>query len=135
MAEFRKSSGRFVFRNSNPKGSLTSGDCVIRAISIGMGLSWEETLMELVKVGLDIKDVPNATKTYKEYFKRKGILMEKQLRKPDRKKYTLNEFAEKKNSGTFICNLANHLTVVVDGKIYDTWNNGRKTVGNYWEIK
>jgi len=34
----------------------------------------------------------------------------------------------------YIVSLANHLSVVVNGYVYDTWNCTHKSVGNYWVI-
>ena len=28
--------------------------------------------------------------------------------------------------------IANHLTTAIDGTLYDKWNCGSKSVGNYW---
>ena len=134
-ASYRESKGRFIFHNENPKGSLRASDCVIRAIAKATGKTWEETYHGLCLVGLSIKDTPSATPTYKQYLKQVGYQMEKQPRKSDNTKYTAEQFAEKYNKGTYIISLANHLSMIQDGKIYDTWNCSHKCVGNYWEVR
>jgi len=50
----------------------------------------------------------------------------------DNTRYTVAEFADTHNHGTFVISVANHLTCIVDGTLYDTWNCGHKSVGNYW---
>lgn len=132
---YRESKEQFIFHNENPKGSLGASDCVIRAIAKATGKTWDETYHELCLVGLNIKDTPDATPTYKKYLKQEGYQMEKQPRKSDNTKYTAEQFAKKYNKGTYIISLANHLSMVQDGKIYDTWNCSHKCVGNYWEVR
>lgn len=134
-ADYRKSKGSFVFHNENPKGSLRAADCVIRAIAKATKQDWETVFTDLAKIALEIKDVPNSKPVYKQYLTEQGYPMQKQPKKSDNTKYTVEEFAKKYNQGTYIISLSNHLTVIIDGKIYDTWNCSSKSVGNYWEVK
>ena len=134
MADYRKSKGSFIFHNENPKKLVSSADCVIRAIALATGKTWENTLEGLVEISLKVKDVPNAKRVYNKYLEQLGYPMQKQPRKTNNKKYTAEEFAKKFDEGTYVISLANHLSVVVDGKIYDTWNCSDRSVGNYWEV-
>lgn len=135
MRECRKSKGCFVFHNENPKGSVTAQDCVIRSIAKATQKTWEETYHGLSLVGISLKDVLNAKPVYKKYMEQQGYPMQKQPRKSDNAKYTVEEFAQKFSEGTYVISMANHLSVVIDGKIYDTWNCSDKSVGNYWKIR
>ncbi len=130
----RESQGRFIYENLNPRKLKRTSDCVIRAIAKGTNLDWETVYQGLTLLGLKIKDVPNSTRVYRKYLEQQGYAKERQPRKPDNTKYTLNEFAESNPKGRFVVSLANHLTVVIDGLVYDTWNCLHKTVGNYWEV-
>lgn len=134
---YRQSNATFTYHNQNPKNRKTAGDCVIRAISYAMSKTWEETYKELCDLGFELKRMPNDVHTYTEYFKRKAIIKYPQPRKYDNTKYTLREFIQdaRGKKGVIVVNLANHLTVIKDGMIYDTWDCGRYTVGNYWVIK
>lgn len=134
-AEYRISKGCFQFHNENPKGSVRACDCVVRAISKALGKKWEDTVLDLTMVGIKLGDVLNAKATYKKYLEGLGYKMKSQPRKPDRTKYTITEFAQENPRGTFIIGVANHLTVVVDGVLYDTWDCSGKSVGNYWIVK
>lgn len=134
-ADYRKSKGCFVFHNENPKGSLRAADCVIRAIAKATKQDWETVFMDLVKIALEIKDVPTSKLVYKQYLAEQGYPMQKQPKKTDNTKYTAAEFAKKFKQGTYIISLANHLSVIVNGKIYDTWDCSKCCVGNYWEVK
>lgn len=131
----RQSKGNYEFYNANPKNRLNASDCVYRAISLALDITWEEALKELVEIALKLKYSPNSDKVIEVYLKEKGYVKEKQPRKVDNKKYTTYEFAQEENIGTYIIRQAHHLTVVKDGLIYDTWDCQRKSVGNYWKIK
>ena len=135
MAEnFRTSKGCYVFHNANPAGKLNAGDCVIRAISTATNADWDKVFLGLCAVGLELKDVASSKPVYTKYLQNIGYPMQKQPRKRNNTKYTAEEFAREFNRGTYVISLANHLSVVVNGKIYDTWNCSDKCVGNYWVI-
>ena len=134
-ASYRQSKGKFKFHNMNPKNSLSSPDCVIRAISNATEKTWDEMYIGLCEVGLKLKDVPNSSKVYEKYMKNLGYDKQKQPRKEDGKKYTVNEFCELHPKGNYVCKIAKHVTVVKDGFFEDTWDCGSKTVGNFWKIK
>mgnify|MGYP000951231342 CR=1 FL=1 len=75
MINYRTSSGCFIFHNENPKGRVSSGDCVIRAIAKTTGKSWEDVLTDLFEVGLKIKDVPNSKRVFQKYLEQQGYQM------------------------------------------------------------
>ncbi len=133
--KMRKSKGRFIYENLNPKNLKSAADCVVRAIAKGIDSDWETVYQSLSLLGLKMKDMPNSDRVYRKYLEQRGYAKERQPRKSNNTKYTLEEFVEKNSKGRFIVSLANHLTVVIDGKVYDTWNCLHKTVGNYWEVK
>ena len=141
IPEWRKDNGRFIFHNENPKGLLSAGDCVIRALAFGLSvgldkiITWDEVYEGLYEIGFELKDVPNSDRVYREFMKRLGFEKRKQPRRMDGSKYTAEEFSEAYYEGTYIISLANHLSVVYDGRIYDTWNCSHKSVGNFWKVE
>ena len=131
-ATYRQDKGRFRFYNENPKSLVSAGDCVVRAIAKATGISWDEVYQNLCLIGLRVKDMPSSKRVYRQYLNNISK-MEKQPWNGNRK-YTLTEFAEEFNRGAYVVSIANHLTVVIDGFIYDTWDCSQYTVGNYWKI-
>lgn len=125
----------FCFENLNPKNRIT-GDCAVRALTKALGVEYEKALGMLVgmslKSGYSVADKKNIEKV----LDAKGITKQKQPRHKDNTKFTGKEFCEKFNKGTYICSIGgHHVTVVVDGKIYDIWDCSDKTIGNYWKTK
>ena len=134
MKEARKSKGLFMFYNHNPKGSLSACDCVIRAIGKALNQSWETTYKELSEIGLELFDVTGSDKVYELYLKRKGFEKCKRPVKKTNKRYTFGEFANLHKKGTFILRTSGHLTVLIDGYLYDTWDSSTCTLGNYFSL-
>ena len=132
-ADYRKSKGSFIFHNENPKNSLSAADCVVRAIAKGTNQTWDQVFKSLFEIAFKLKDSPNTKKTYGKYLKDIGYIMQKQPKNPDNTKLTVQEFINQNPEGTYICGTPGHLTVVVDGHLYDTWNCLDDVVGNYWE--
>lgn len=131
----RESRGRYKFHNENPKNLLRASDCVVRALAFTLDKKWDNVLRDLTEIALELKNTPTSDQVFEEYLKRQGYPKERQLRKEDGTKYTVDEFAEYKDEGTFIVRVAGHLTSIKDGYVYDTWDCRHKTTGNYWKIK
>ena len=125
----------FIKYNNNPKQKRTN-DCVIRALSLGLNKSWEDVYKDLTNLGIKKGLMPNDRNNWKQYLKDFGYKMEKMPKKLNGKRYTVEEFINELayNKQTYIIKIANHLTVVKDKKLYDTWNCKNKCVGNYWII-
>lgn len=131
----------FHFYNANPKNRFTT-DCVVRALSTGLQLPYNQVVMELAemqcKTGYNARDV----KTIDLYLKSKGWVKCKQPRKYDNTKYTGREFCNHIQQYTMdyperlIANIGgHHIVAIVDGRVWDTWNSTDGCIGNYWMDK
>ena len=131
---YRQDNEHFKFTNVNPKNLLSSADCVVRAISIATKKPWDKVYIGLCNIGLEMNDMPNADKVYERYLEDNGWKMLKQPRKSDNTKYRAYEIAEmSRGSGVVvIIRVANHISVIYNGYIRDTWDCGDKTIGNFW---
>jgi hypothetical protein len=47
----------------------------------------------------------------------------------------VGEFAKQHPKGTYLISVRNHLTAVVDGVVYDTWNCSFKAINKVWKVK
>lgn len=124
----------FIKENLNPTGK-SSTDCVVRAIMKATGQTWAKTYQDLCEVGLKEFDMPNSKKVWSKYLEQQGYVKQKMPRFPNNTRYTLEEFAKEYKKGTYIIKLAHHVTTVIDGHIYDSWDCSHKSVGNYWSKK
>lgn len=120
----------YVHFNNNPLGKNT-GDCVIRALSVITGLSWDGTYDELSEVVHDIGELPADNTTWSEYLKRLGYVKEVI---PDTCPmcYTVRDFCREHPKGVYVLATGSHVVAVVDGNYIDSWDSGLETPIFYW---
>lgn len=126
---------RFEKVNVNPKGRKT-GDCSTRAIAGTLNISWEEALqLQFEESMKSCYGITNKEVTEK-VLARFGYIKMKQPRKPNGKKYTVNEIdqllTEKQMQEGVLISIANHDTCIKNGVVQDLWDCRYKTVLNYW---
>lgn len=121
----------YVKRNVNPKGKSTS-DCVVRAIAIATGKSWEEVYNVLCETGRRMCMMPNSKGVYADYLESIGWLKNKMPRHASGTRFKVSELADTYRRATMIVEVCGHLTVISDCMLTDTWNCGKKCVYNYY---
>ena len=119
----------FKSYNANYKNQHT-GDCVKRALSIMYGIDYQEVASNLNKIKREMKaEIPNCKPVFSRFIKNAGLISE------GRVSYfgfesapTVSEFADQFNSGRYLLlcgkkvNSNEHLTAIIDGDIWDTWD-------------
>lgn len=121
----------FEKKNVNPKGRK-AGDCVIRALSTSSGMRWQSVYEQLGELGLRLCRMPNEKQTYEKWLNIMQYTKHKQPRREDGTKYTVQELIDELWVRDAVITVANHMTVVEDGVLIDTWDCSQKTVCNYW---
>lgn len=122
----------FLMCNPNPKNARV-GDCVIRALSIATGKTWEDTYTDLAVYGFMLCDMPSSNAVWGAYLKDSGY--ERNIVTdtcPDC--YTVKDFCRDNPSGTFILGTGTHVVAVIDGNYCDTWDSGDEVPIYYWRI-
>lgn|GEM_PF-1062317 len=136
--DYFKNTPYFCLYNINPSHKegvrWNKGDCVIRAFAMAADITWLEAFDLLMENARKTYNVPNDNLNYETVFKangfeRKGVKIEK-----GKKRMTLEDFCKAHKKGRYIVNIANHLTAVVDGVCYDTWNPANSCVYSYYEL-
>ena len=122
---------QFIKSNPHPAGKKT-GDCVVRALAYAEARKWIEVYDELYQIGRTIFEMPNDKSVYEKYLISHGWRKCKMPKHENGKRYKLSELADERPHGTFVASINKHLAVVEDGKLLDTWDCGRKCVGNYF---
>lgn len=121
----------FIQMNPNPHRK-TVGDCVIRAISIATGKEWDEVFLELMLIGYEIKDMPNANEVWGSYLRHNGYTRESIPNTcPDC--YTVRDFAADNPVGTFVLGTGTHAICVKQGNYYDTADSGDEVPVYVWK--
>lgn len=120
----------FVYANVNPMNKITQ-DCLVRAVAVIMGISWEKAYMDLCQRGLLIYDMPNTDATLSIYMREKGFKREI-IENTCPACYTVRQFCEDHPYGEYILLTSGHAVAVINGDYYDTTDSGDMIPQYYW---
>lgn len=106
----------FKYYNANPLGRHVN-DCSIRAISLAEGISWDDAYKQLSEFArqeaITFSEIEFIDKylsdRYPSYCQQKKI-------------YTVGDFANLKLKGKWLITMSGHITAIIDGTIYDTFD-------------
>ena len=114
----------FIQYNPNPD-SRDVGDCVIRALSVVTGKTWDEVYVELSMLGYDMRDMPSANRVWGEYLKMHGF---RRNIIPDTCPhcYTIKDFCKDHPRGIYVTATGTHVVAVVNGAYFDSWDSGNE---------
>lgn len=117
--------------NPNPHGKLV-GDCTVRAISKLVNKNWYETYLDLCLFGMLMGDMPSSNSVTTAYLKSKGF---KRHTIPDDCPYcyTISDFCKDHPKGAYTIGTGSHLTTVVDGCLWDSWDSSNECPVYYFE--
>ena len=117
--------------NLNPR-KKSVGDCTVRAIAIATGSAWVETYLDLCLTGMVMADMPSANSVTTAYLRNKGF---RRRTIPDEcpDYYTISDFCKDNPKGTYIIGTGSHLTTVIDGDLFDSWDSSNECPVYYFE--
>lgn len=122
----------FVEENVNPNNKKT-GDCVIRAIAKAENKSWLEIFDILTDLARKNFTTPTNQDCYYEYLSKYEKIPVYHIKYNKKRRYTVKEICKMK--GTYLIRVAGHMTVVINGKNYDTWDCGESCAYVIWKVK
>ena len=121
------------YYNPNPM-SRTVGDCAIRAISKALDVDWETAFEMVAGAAYRMGDMPSSNSVWGAVLRQNGFYRASIPNYcPDC--YTAEDFALDHPHGVFVLGFGNHVSTVVDGVIYDSWNSSREIPQYYWYRK
>lgn len=126
-----KETSTFVFYNANPLGRRTD-DCVVRAISIALNMSWAEILEDLTMFAVATGYMLTDPKCYGLYLESKGWKKMRAPRKDDNRRYTGKDIQEILSEPAVMHMGGHHVTYFDGMKVKDIWDCTDGAVGNYW---
>ena len=109
---------------NNPLRKST-GDCVIRALSVVTGDTWDTVFWDLCKQAFAMADMPSSNSVWSEYLRKRGF---KRYAIPNRCPdcYSVTEFTIDNPKGTYVLGTGTHAVAVIDGAYYDAWQSGNE---------
>ena len=116
--------------NLNPKKSV--GDCTVRAIAIAAKSAWVDVYLDLCLLGMVMADMPSANAITTAYLKKKGF-HRRTIPDDCPDCYTIADFCKDHQNGTYIIGTGSHLTTVIDGDLFDSWDSSNECPVYYFE--
>ena len=128
---------RYVYYQPNKKDIKDQvGDCQVRALSKALNLSWIEAFDLTIPLCRELQTYTifdGCLEKTKESMRKLGFDYHGISNKRGSKRPTVDEFAKNHPNGIYICTVAHHVVAVVDGKYYDTWDSGWRSMYGYYE--
>lgn len=120
----------FKYYNANPLGRLVN-DCTIRAISLAKEQSWDETYEELSHFarlkGITFSEIEFINDYLADHFER--------YCQKNKRVYTLEDFLDLQLPGRWLVTMSGHITCVIDGICYDTFDPSQRYVWCIYKVK
>lgn len=130
-------SKRWVYYQPNKKDLKDEyGDCQIRALSKALGVSWVEAFNLTIPICREVQCYTifdGSCNIGKDNLKKLGFEYHGISNKKGATRPTVDSFAKDHPTGAYICKVAHHVVAVVDGKYYDTWDSGWRSMYGYYE--
>lgn len=120
----------YSYYNANPY-KIRVGDCVIRAISKALDMSWEDVYIELTIQGYILGDLLSSNVVWNAYLKSRGFVRDI-ISNDCPECYTVEDFCNEHPQGTYIIGTGTHAICVEDGCVYDTWDSRGETPIYYY---
>lgn len=116
----------YKFYNANVHGNFVN-DCVVRAIAVAECSTWDDTFDRLSDLaqedGILLDDV-NFVEDY----------LDKEYNRVPHYSKTVGEFAEEFPEGVYLVTMPNHITVIIDGVVYDIFDCRNRVMWSAWKV-
>ena len=123
----------WVYANPNPCRQ-EEPDCVVRAIAIATGKTWDEVHWDLCELSHRKCTMPSVNWLWGLYLSKHGF--EKFLLPETCPAcVTVREFAARYPDGTYVLGTGTHAVAVVDGNWMDAWDSGDETLTYFYRRK
>ena len=120
----------YQYYNANPLGRNVN-DCAVRAISLAEDKSWDETYKKLAEFsrqeGITLSEVEFIDKYLYERYEA--------FCNPKRINFTVKDFLELDLKGRWLITTPGHITCVINGVCYDTFDPSEKLVYCIYKVK
>ncbi len=121
----------FKYLNLNPKRRDVS-DCTVRAFALAHDISWYDAYDILSSYARDECIVIDDTKFIDKFLNDR---YDYQCLKCQNIKKRVGDFCYTLPKGVFLITMSGHITCMIDGIIYDTWDPSDKYAWRVWHIR
>lgn len=110
------------------------GDCAVRAVSVALGIDWEQAYILIAAAGFSMGDMPSSNSVWGAVLRQHGF---SRYNLPDDCPdcFTAADFVRDHPHGIYVLGFGNHVATAIDGIIYDAWNSSNEIVQYVWHRK
>lgn len=116
----------YKFHNANAIGNFVN-DCVVRSISVAECETWDKTYDKLSDLAQEQGTLLDDVEFVESYLNRN-------YRPIYHNSITVGEFAGKHPIGTYLITMPFHITVIIDGVVYDTFDCRDREIKGAWVV-
>ena len=116
----------YKYYNKNVHGRFVN-DCVIRAISVAECKTWDETYDELSNLAQKQGTLLDDSNFVDNYLNERYVSIYPYAR-------TVGEFCEEYPKGTYLVTMRGHITVIIDGVLYDIFDCLDREIWDVWRV-
>lgn len=116
----------FIYYNNNPHKRHID-DCVVRCISLLTNRGWEEVYNELSDLASDDSLMFDSVEFVEDY-------LDKRFPRECHYSKTIGEFAKEYPYGRYAITTKGHITSLINGNLYDTFDPSDRIMRCAWKI-
>lgn len=116
--------------NNNPTGRSV-GDCAVRAVSVALGIDWEQAYAMIAAMGYAMGDMPSSDAVWGAVLRQNGFYRQS-IKNDCPLCYSASDFASEHPVGIYVLGFGGHVATIKDGVIYDSWNSSNEIPQYYW---
>lgn len=116
----------YEFHNANAKGNFVN-DCVVRAISVAEGKSWDKTYEELSDRAQEDGILLDDVRFVESYLDERYDVVPHYAK-------TVGELCEEYDRGIYLVTMEGHITVIIDGVVYDIFDCRDRRIWGVWKV-
>lgn len=117
----------FKYYNANPLKNKVS-DCTTRAISLAECNSWDYTYNKLSNLAREQGQMMDSVEFIENY-------LDKRYPRQCHYSKTIEEFIDEHPHGVYLCTMTGHITCIIDGCVYDTFDCSNRIMRCAWKIE
>lgn len=118
--------------NNNPTGRRGVGDCSVRAVSVALGIDWEQAYLLIAAAGFKMGDVISSNAVWGSVLRQHGFTRHS-LPETCPDCFTFEDFAREHPKGIYTLGTGTHVATIVDGVIFDSWDSREEIPQYYWK--
>ena len=117
----------YRFYNANVKNRFVD-DCTIRAISLAEDSTWNETYRKLSNLAREEGLMMDSAEFIEDY-------LDKHYKRQDCDNCSVGEFVDRHRLGTYLITMPNHISIAINGLIYDTFDCSDRIMKSAWRVR